>query len=176
MTDAAKEYAVALFELAGERHAEKEVLDGLRTILAAFDAQPEYYSVLSAPNLSADERDGLLVAAFEEAVDEQALTATRLFCRHGHVSRFSAFVREYEKMFLALCAVSRVKVVSAVEMTPEEKTALIAKLEKLSRQRVEAVYETDPSILGGVIVTMDDRIIDGSLRHKLNEMKEVLGQ
>ena len=62
-----------------------------------------------------------------------------------------------------------------MELTGEEKAALVQRLAALSGHTVEPTYEIDGSILGGVVVYMDDRVIDSSLRHKFKEIKEVIG-
>lgn len=65
-----------------------------------------------------------------------------------------------EKMYKALSSVSSAHVVSAIELSNEEKTALIEKLEKLTGNTVAAEYEINESIIGGVIVNIDDKVID----------------
>lgn len=79
-------------------------------------------------------------------------------------------------MYKALSLVSSAHVVSAIELSNEEKTALIEKLEKLTGNTVAAEYEINESIIGGVIVNIDDKVIDGSIRHRLQEVKEVIGE
>ena len=77
---------------------------------------------------------------------------------------------------MRICCLSSAHVVSAIELSNEEKTALIEKLEKLTGNTVAAEYEINESIIGGVIVNIDDKVIDGSIRHKLQEVKEVIGE
>ena len=77
-----------------------------------------------------------------------------------------------EKAFESL---STARVVSAISMTDEQKAALVKKLEKMSGHIVTAEYEIDETLLGGVVVHMDDTVIDGSLKQQLKEVKEVIG-
>ena len=69
---------------------------------------------------------------------------------------------------------SHALVKSAEPLTDEEKAKLIAKLEKVSGKSVDAEYRIDKSILGGVVVEMEGTIIDGSLKHRLESVKEVI--
>ena len=121
------------------------------------------------------ERLGLLEEAFGTQVPEYVLSFTQLLCEKGHIRQFSACVQEYEALVRALSDVSAARIVSAVELTGEEKAALVQRLAALSGHTVEPTYEIDGSILGGVVVYMDDRVIDSSLRHKFKEIKEVIG-
>ena len=114
--------------------------------------------------------------AFADQVPEYVLSFTQLLCANGHIQQFHDCVSEYESMYKALSSVSTARVVSAVELTDGEKSALINKLEKLTGHTVTASYETDDGILGGVVVYVDDKVIDGSLRHRLKEVKEAIGE
>ena len=99
-----------------------------------------------------------------------------LLCEKGHMALLHDCYREYDALYRAFSGRSVARIVSAVALTDEQKAELIARLEKMSRHQVKAHYELDESLLGGVIIYMDDRIIDGSLRRKLREMKEELGE
>ncbi|MBR5121311.1 MAG: ATP synthase F1 subunit delta, partial [Oscillospiraceae bacterium] len=59
-------------------------------------------------------------------------------------------------------------------LTDEEKAALTQKLEKKCKGKVELSCEVDPSIMGGLIIEMQDTVIDGSLRQRLRDMKDVM--
>lgn len=176
MTDISKEYAAALFALAREGGTEREFSAALALIDRALTAQPEYGLLLSSPNIPLRERLGLLDQAFGEQVPEYVLSFTKILCEKGHIRQFSACVEEYENLHRAVSEVSAARIVSAVELTEEEKAALMKKLTALSGHTVEPRYEIDGSILGGVVIYMDDRVIDGSLKHKFREIKEVIGQ
>lgn len=174
MTDISKEYAAALFALARESGQEREFSAALALIDRALAAQPEYAVLLSSPNVPLKERLGLLAEAFGAQVPEYVLSFTQLLCEKGHIRQFSACVQEYEALHRALSDVSAARIVSAVALTEEEKAALVQRLTALSGHTVEPTYEIDGGILGGVVVYMDDRVIDGSLRHKFSEIKEVI--
>lgn len=170
MAEVSREYAAALFELAKESGQEKAFLDALQEIQAQLDAQPEYDALLSSPNLSIRQRQELLEQAFAQ-VPEYVLSFTELLCEKGHIQQFDACVQEYEALYRALSRISTARVVSAVALTDEEKRALVARLEKRSGHTVTAQYDIDEGILGGLIVHMDDTVIDGSLRRKLKEVE-----
>ncbi len=176
MTEISKEYAGALFALARESRAEEAFSAALAFVLAQFSAQPAYYDLLAAPNVPITERRELLSRSFGATVPEYVLSFLQLLCDGGHIRLLGNCVAEYQTLFLASRAISDARVVSAVPLTEEEKKALHAKLEKISGHRVAAHYETDEGLLGGLIVYMDDKVIDGSLRHQLKETKEVIGK
>lgn len=174
MTELGKEYASALFELARENSCEKEFSDALGLIERQFEAQPQYAELLSSPDISIGERRKLLEAAFCGKVPEYVMSFTELLCENGRIKLFGECVSEYEKMYRAVRLVSTAKVTSAVELTAEEKQKLTEKLEKLCGHGVVAEYETDKNVIGGLVVRMDDILIDGSVETKLKQIKEVI--
>ena len=174
MTETCKEYASAIFALAKEDGLEKEYAAALGEINAQLERQPEYYALLESPNVPIRERRALIEQAFGDSVPEYVLSFTQLLCEKGRIALFSDCVSEYNGMLNALERTSVAVVTSAVELTDGEKAALIKKLEKLSGRTVTAEYKVDESILGGLIVRMDDTLIDGSIRRKLKDVKEVI--
>lgn len=174
MKEISREYAQALFELAKEQGNEQEFYFALLDMKKEFDAAPDYAQVLSSPNIPTHERCALLEQAFAEQVPEYVLSLVKLMCEKGHIQIFGDCVKEYENLYHAFCSVISVRVVSAVELTDSEKESLIAKLEKANACTVQAQYEVDSALIGGVVIYMDDKIIDGSLRTKLKELKEVI--
>jgi len=70
----------------------------------------------------------------------------------------------------------QVQVTSAVELNEKEKAALEKSLEKLTGKKVQSSYSVDPLLIGGVMVRIGDRIIDGSVRNKLASVREHLRQ
>lgn len=177
MTQTAKEYACALFELAGETNdgSEKKFADALSIILNEFKSNPEYIDLLSSPNIPIGERRAVLEKAFAGYVPEYVLSFTQLLCDNGHIKDFEIYVKEYEQLVKAFSSVSNARVVSMIPLTDSEKEALLKKLEKISGHHVTAKYEIDESLLGGMVIYMDDTVIDGSLKHQLKEVKEVIG-
>lgn len=71
--------------------------------------------------------------------------------------------------------VTRAEVVSAVPLTQDETAALTAKLTTQYGHGLEFHYRTDPTILGGLVVRVGDKLIDGSLATRLAAMKQALG-
>ncbi len=176
MTEMSKEYAAALFMLAAEEHKENEYERGLGVVLAAFAAQPEYTDFLTSPGIALGERLRALEDAFAASVPEHVLSFVQLLCEHGRVRMLADCVKEYRKLLDEFNRVSVATVRCSVPLTDQEKAHLRQKLEKMSGHRVDLVCSHDPSLLGGVVVEMDGRCIDGSVRRRLHEVKDVISR
>ena len=89
----------------------------------------------------------------------------------GRIHTLKDCISDYKKLSEAADGVSTAEVISAVELTEDEKTALKSKLEGLCGHRVELDCSVDKSLIGGVKVTVDGKVIDGSVKQKLHELK-----
>ena len=69
---------------------------------------------------------------------------------------------------------AQARIVSAVELSAAQKRALVEKLERQSGKRVEPEYIVDETLLGGLVVEMEGRVLDGSLKKDLQQVKEVI--
>lgn len=167
----AKEYAEALFTLARESGQERAYGDGLRVVCRAFAAEAAYGTLVSAPTIPLREREALLEEAFAGQVPDEVLSAVELLCRKGYVRALDAVRREYETLYRIWTAVTEAEAVSAVPLTDAQKETLRRKLERLTGTAVELTFTVDPSLLGGIRVTMEGRVLDGSLQGRLRELK-----
>lgn len=174
MNELGKEYGTALFMLACEEEKQKEFYDGLGIIASAFKEEPEYIELLSCPGVAMGQRLSAIDAAFADRIPEGVLSYLKLLCEKGRISCFFDSVKEYKALLDETERISRVKVTSAVELTDEEKQKLRIRLEAAYGRRVELEYSIDEDLLGGMVVDIDGKVIDSSLRYRLREVKEVM--
>lgn len=176
MTEVSKEYAAALFALACETGKEQAVMAALDTVLASLSENPEYMDFLASPAIPMSERLASVEAVFGASVPEYVSSFLGLLCEKGRIRSFADCVGEYRRLLHIRTSVTTAKVVSAVPLSAEELSALTEKLEKISGNTVIPECSVDPSLLGGVIVEMNGTVIDGSLRRRLREVKEVMNR
>lgn len=174
MSNSIKEYAVALFNLARETNCENAFADGLCVVSDAFEQNKDYILLLSAPNIPKSQRLDALKQAFESHVHEYILSFVQLLCEKGKIADFCEIAKEYHALKAAFERVSKITVKSAVPLTSEQKAKLEKKLESTYNIKVQAQYEIDTNLLGGLVVEMDGKVIDASVRHRLGEVKDVI--
>lgn len=176
MSQIAREYAEALFALASESGAEKEIMSSLDNVSKMLEGYPDYKELLSSPAIPVGERAELIDRAFRGKIPEHTVSFMQLLCEKGRMVEFPQCTEEYRKLLEAKNAVAEAIVTSALPLSAEELSALKTKLEKISGRIVSVVCRVDAEILGGLIVEMDGRIMDGSLRHRLRDLKDVMGK
>ena len=174
MTTTSKEYAEALFELSVSENQTTETARGLRLVEETLREVPEYRAMLASPAISRDVRLQSLEDAFRDRVPAVLMGVLRMMVSRGHVNGLEEMIRHYGELARDFRGESVARVSSAVELTEEEKAALQESLEKRFGRRVELRCEVVPALLGGVRVEIDGKVIDGSLRNKLDQIKEVM--
>ena len=166
MTTTSKEYAEALFELAAGDRVLEETSDGLVTVISALEQTPEYRKLLAS---------ALFIQAMAKFFMGVVLMGVlRMMVSRGHISALDNMVREYEELNRDYRGESTARVLSAVPLKESEAMAIRKELERRFGHTVVVECETDPSLIGGVRVEVDGKVIDGSIRNKLEQIKDVM--
>ena len=174
MTTTSREYAEALFELAVQANQTKETSDGLETVVSALLQTPEYQALLASPAIGKEERLNALDTAFRGKIPDILLAILRMMVSRGQIAALNGMARDYEEMARGYRGESMAIVTSAVPLKEAETVALRAKLEKKLARKITLQCVTDPDLIGGIRVEVDGRVIDGTIRNKLDEIKEVM--
>ncbi len=174
MAEISKEYGAAIFMLACENNAKKEYGEALLKIKDMFLENPEYPEFLASPGIPMSERLKALETAFAKDVPENVLSFISLLCEKGRIACFFEAVSEYESLLAESERVLNAKVTSAVSLTEDEKEKLKKKLEDVNKSRVDLEFFIDETILGGIIVEIDGKILDGSIKSRLRDIKDVI--
>jgi F-type H+-transporting ATPase subunit delta len=165
-------YATALFELANDQNA----IDQVRADLDRFDSlveqNPELARLLRSPVFGADEQSRAITAILQ-AVGIGGLTAN--FIRFVAQNRRLFAVRDMARGFRNMVARHRGEVnaqVTVAEPLSHERLAdLKGALRSVTGKDVDLDVKIDPAIIGGLIVKLGSRMVDSSLRTKLNSIK-----
>ena len=174
MTTTSREYAEALFELAVQANVTQETSEGVETVISALMQMPEYRALMASPAISKEERLTALDTAFRGKIPDILLAILRMMVSRGHVSALNGMARDYEELARGYRGESMAVVTSAVPLKEAETVALREKLEKKLARKITLQCQVNPDLIGGIRVEVDGRVIDGSIRNKLDEIKEVM--
>lgn len=175
----ADRYASALFDLASEQGAVAEVSGALKGFKRLLDDSAEFRTLVSSPVFSAAEQTKALTAALAAArVSGLAANFLRLVATKRRLHALPAIIDAFARLEEAASGVTRAQAIVAKPLTAREETSLREALAFVSGGKtVNLDVTTDASIIGGVIVKLGSRMVDASIRTKLNSirtrMKEV---
>lgn len=165
-------YATALFDLAKEQNAVGPVEADMNAFDAMLSESEDLQRLVSSPVFSAEEQARAVSALLDKAgIGGVSGNFIRLVAKNRRLFA----VPDMIKGFKALAASDRgevaAEVVSAQELSAEQTEALKAQLKSAVGKDVQLTAKVDPSLLGGLIVKMGSRMVDSSLRTKLNNLK-----
>lgn len=173
MTGPEKDYATALFMLAAEEQCTATYREALVTVCCAVNSEPDYLEFLSSPAIPLAERLFAIDEAFG-TLPEHVVSFIKLLCEHGHIRALPACAEEFDKLSQALNNRTTARIASAVPLDEEQKKALCRKLETLTGKGIDADYAVDSSLYGGVVIEVEGKTYDGSLKHRLHDVKDVM--
>jgi F-type H+-transporting ATPase subunit delta len=169
----ARNYAEALFQL-GERSGNTErYVDLLDAVAAAVEQTPRLQAVLMSPKVPKTEKARILGGALREAPREFVLFLQAMVKRGRQ-----QLLREVATEYLALLdqKLDRVRAGVTLARTPDERLKRTIQ-DLLSRQlgkQVIPAFAVDPEILGGAIVRVGERVLDGSVRRRMTKLRRQL--
>jgi len=172
-------YASALFSLAQDDRQTDAVAQSLAKLDALITENPDFERLVRSPVFSAQEQLKALDAILaREGISGIAASFVRLVTVKRRLFFIRQMIADYRKLYDASRGVTRAQVTSASTLSDENLAALKDQLKAVSGGRdVQLDVKVDPSIVGGLIVKLGSRMVDGSLRTKLNAirlaMKEV---
>ncbi len=169
----ARRYAEAAFEVARDADAIAAWNDALARATAAF-ADPRVAEVLTNPTLSAAARQALLQRVLVQPLPDTVLNLVGLLMVRRRIELLPLVAAEFQRLVDRHEGVSRAVVTSAAELTADERRELEERLVQLTGGPVRLATDIDPSLLGGVVVRLGDRLYDGSVRGRLERLRSRL--
>ena len=165
-------YATALFELAQDTKSVDKVGADLATFQKLLDESPDLKRLVRSPVFSAKDQISALVAVAKGAgIDGTALNFLKLVAQNRRLFAVEGMIKAYRALVAAQKGEVQAEVVSAQPLSDKHVAELKAALKAKIGQDVQLQTRTDPAILGGLIVKVGSRMIDTSLRTKLQNLK-----
>jgi F-type H+-transporting ATPase subunit delta len=169
----ARRYAEAVFEL-GEESNTLDQWNADLDVLAAVAGDGGVLSVLENVKTPMEERLALLDRALA-GMSPLARNLAAMLVSRGRFGLMPQLARIFDEMLDARNNVVRAAVTSAVPISEEERRAVVERVRSLTSARdVRLETRVDPTIIGGLILRVGDRLIDGSVRARLVQLRRRL--
>lgn len=174
MTEVARTYGGALYELARDESLGKRLLEELTVCVGLFRENPELTRLLSTPSIPKAERREVLERCFGGRVHEYLLSFMKILLDRGSIGEMPGCAAAYRERFNEDNGILAVTAVTAVPMTPELRRRLESKLAGTFKKTIELTSRVDPAVLGGMRLELDGRRYDGTVRNRLDEIRRLL--
>ena len=174
MSSVATVYGQALYGLAKDEGLDEAVLQQMTALDEGFRAEPDYIRLLSAANLSKDERCEILDKGFRGKVAQCLLNFMKILTEKGYMRHFSDCCKVYRGLYNEDHGILDVRAVTAVALTTEQAQRLREKLAAVTGKTISLQNSIDPECLGGVRLDFDGKRLDDTLRHRLDSIRSLL--
>ena len=172
MSAIGNEYGNALFLLAKEDGIIDEVSSALIECSRLFEENPEYLAFLETPSIPLEERLSAIRKAFDGSAPDCVSDFLSILTERGYVRFYPDCAEEFERQFNREFEIAVADVVSARDLGVAERQQLRDKLQTLIGKRIKLRCTVDPDLIGGLVVKIDGRLFDGSLRTRISEIQE----
>lgn len=173
-TRVAKRYARALFGASKAHGIIASVDDDLNGICGVIASSDKLRQIIYGPDVPREDKMALLERLFSDRVTALTMQVVRLLLEKRRENElefirleFNELRRKHENIIFA-------KITSAYEIDDDSRQRIIKKISESTGKSVEAVFDIDARLVGGIKVAYDNYVLDGSVRGHLDRLKELL--
>ncbi|ALM94190.1 ATP synthase F1 subunit delta [Fusobacterium polymorphum] len=166
-----RRYSKAIFEIAEEKNQVKEIYEMLNSAMVLYRTDKEFKNFILNPLIDNEQKKSVLNEIFGKDNSEN-LNILLYILDKGRINCIKYIVAEYLKIYYRKNKILDVKATFTKELTDEQKKKLIDKLSQKTGKEINLEIKIDKDILGGGIIKIGDKIIDGSIRRELDNWKK----
>ena len=174
-TAVARRYAQALFEIARDENKLDAIAKELAAFAAAYECSEDFRQFEQLPGLSDEARGSIVVELGKSLKASDATTRTMtLLAQRQRLSTLPDLVAAYNALSDEHQGILRATVRAAKPLASGYLQRLTKKIEEATGKKVVAEFQLDDSLIAGVVTQIGDRIVDGSVRGKLEQLRQSL--
>lgn len=169
-----RRYALALYRVAEEKGKVQQYLDDLHEICNLIETNKDFYEVIKHPQISTKKKKRTFINIFKGHIDEELLSFLLILIEKDRILYLKEKLVEMEKIDLERKNTLKGIVKTTFPLTEEEFSNLVSTLEKKYKKHIILEQVIDEKILGGIYVRVNNDVIDGTVKSKLDELKELM--
>lgn len=166
-------YAKSLMELGLERNELESVKKDILYFTEAMKSR-DLYLLLKSPIINAGKKLSIINAVFGGKIGTTTMAFIEIIIKKGREMYLPEIAGDFLNQYKLHNRISTVKITTATPLSAESVNELKAKLmtSDITMDKLEISEKVDPSIIGGFIIEVGDKLYDASISHKLEEMKK----
>lgn len=167
-------YATALFEMTTDEKSAKGTLDNIFDINLLLKDNPKLLTILSSVVITKEEKHSILEELFLNLVDTHLYNFLLILADKNRFDEFGGIVEQFTQMYNSNYNILKVKVTTAIPLSATLFDKLKNRLCEVTGKNIELSPAVDGSILGGVLLTLDNSEIDSTVKSKLDAIGSAL--
>lgn len=168
----ASRYAKSLIDLAQEQNNLEAINNDMNFFLHTLKANPQLKAVLGNPIISHAKKLAILDAIFISKVDKLSIAFFKIMVNKGRGEVLYATAQEFNNQYNIIKHITKATVVSATALSEANKKTLLDEVKAAVGGEVILDAKTDPSLIGGFVLTVGDRQVDTSIANSLKKLKK----
>lgn len=174
MTDAANVYGQALYELARDEGLSPRILGELKVLKTSFAQEPGFVQLLASPTVPKQERCQILDSSLRSQVHPYVLNFLKILTEKGYIRHFDRSCDAFKRAYNQDNGIMEVTAVTAAALSDALRRKLENKLSAITGKTIDLTCRVDPGILGGVRLDWDGKQLDGTVRRRLDDIRDIL--
>ncbi len=171
-----RRYAAALYDIAKAQNKIADFSKDCEFIASTLKASRELLNAVKSPVINQEKKAALLKAVFSGKVSKQLEDALTLLVQKGRAPIIPDVMKEFQAILDEQSGIMIAQVESAIPLDESEKQIIAQKLEEVSGKKIRMEHKINPSLIGGFTARIGDTVLDGSVKHKLERLREAFRQ
>lgn len=172
---AANTYGEALFSLAMEENKVDALYQEAKIVIQALEENTDFVKLLTHPQITKEEKARLMEEVFKGKVMDELTGLMNMAVLKGHSKEIAAILTYFTEQVKEYKKIGTAYVTTAAELNDKQKADTVAKLIQTTPYvEMEMHYAVDTSLIGGMVIRIGDRVVDSSIKTKLNDLAKVL--
>lgn len=169
ISQTAKTYADALIET---NQSNDDILKDLETVSKIIENSNDLKTVLNTPAVPVEQKIEIIDDIFKSQVSQNILNFLKILAEKKRFNEFEEILQAFKNKFDEIQGIKRVTVISAIELSDDYKTKITDKLKEKLQKNIHADWQVDSEIIGGLIIHIDDNVINTSIKNKLENLSK----
>lgn len=171
ISKAARRYAKALLQSALAQDILGDVENDVRFIQKTLDDSHDLRVFLRSPVIKSEDKLKALTSIFGNHISKETMSLLRLLSEKRRENLLKDICIGFIQLYNEHQGIIQVDVISAFELDSQQKNALKNELIESTGKKIEMDVTVDHNLIGGLVVKIDDTVIDGSVKHKIRMLK-----
>lgn len=172
----ARRYALALLIAAKGGEMLEVIARDLDRVGEVIEVSPEFRLLLRNPVVTPRKKTAVLEELFERGLGKETMTFLRLLVQKGREEHLPEVIEQFRVLLDDMRGIVAVEVTSAVALSRDQERRLQKELEQYTGKQVRMDPKLDNSIRGGIVARIGDTVIDGSIAHQLDLLREHMAE
>jgi F-type H+-transporting ATPase subunit delta len=174
ITIIADRYAEAMLDLAQEQQVLDFVKNDIPAVVKTIQDNSDLSNFLNHPLITTLDKKEVMGQIFKDHINTNVLNLIYLLLDRNRMFLLHAIATSFKKLFNRRFNIVEAEVITAIQIDQEHQNRIKEKLAHLLSKHVELKTTINPDIIGGVIVQLEDNVIDGSINGRLEKIKQQL--